>query len=162
MLMLTAIDLQGKVRTFSYEVSHVEQSFDILSDIAARGHFLVRAQLIEDSRWTYLPVEAFDGKPVSPVTYALEKEWEQVLDKPLDVRSIFNRPDNDNGLNQVGMTSAHCIVYFSSSVGPLEEKELISILHQSRQHNRQMNITGVLLYVQGRIVQVLEGWGGPI
>lgn len=51
----------------------------------------------------------------------------------------------------------HCIVYFSNSAGPFEEKDLAVILQQSRQNNVQFGITGVMLYVRGSIVQVLEG-----
>lgn len=51
----------------------------------------------------------------------------------------------------------HCIVYFSSSADPLDENELAAILEQSRQNNRKLGVTGVMLYVRGSIVQVLEG-----
>ena len=51
----------------------------------------------------------------------------------------------------------HCIVYLSTSFGLLQEKDLQAILQQSRQHNTQHGITGVLLYVNGSIIQVLEG-----
>lgn len=51
----------------------------------------------------------------------------------------------------------HCIVYFSSSVRPLKEDDLLTILANSRRNNRVLRITGVLLYVHGRIIQVLEG-----
>ena len=51
----------------------------------------------------------------------------------------------------------HCIVYFSSSVGPLQEEDLLTILEQSRHNNSRTGITGVMLYVRGSIIQVLEG-----
>ena len=51
----------------------------------------------------------------------------------------------------------HCIVYFSSSVDSLDENDLAAILEQSRQNNSKLGITGVMLYVRGSIVQVLEG-----
>ncbi len=51
----------------------------------------------------------------------------------------------------------HCIVYFSSSVGPLQEIDLLNILQQSRHNNSKNGITGVILYVRGSIIQVLEG-----
>ena len=51
----------------------------------------------------------------------------------------------------------HCIIYFSSSVELLEDEEIARILQQSRQHNVEAGITGVLLYVRGSIIQVLEG-----
>ena len=51
----------------------------------------------------------------------------------------------------------HCIVYFSSSVGAFEEGDLNTILQQSRTNNPPQGITGVMLYVRGSIIQVLEG-----
>ncbi len=50
-----------------------------------------------------------------------------------------------------------CLIYFSSSVKPFQEADLVSLLQQSRKHNSEVGITGVLLYVRGRILQVLEG-----
>jgi len=51
----------------------------------------------------------------------------------------------------------HCIVYFSKSVKPFNENDLTAILQKSHQNNAERNITGVLLYVRGSIIQVLEG-----
>ena len=51
----------------------------------------------------------------------------------------------------------HCIVYLSSSAGLLRQEDLLTILQHSRNYNREHGITGVLLYVNGSIIQVLEG-----
>ncbi len=51
----------------------------------------------------------------------------------------------------------HCIVYFSTSVEQFEEKDLSILLEQSRPNNAKLGITGVMLYVRGSIIQVLEG-----
>ncbi|MBD2755248.1 BLUF domain-containing protein [Spirosoma validum] len=51
----------------------------------------------------------------------------------------------------------HCIVYFSSSVGQFQEEDLDTILQQSRRNNARLGVTGMLLYVRGSIIQVLEG-----
>ncbi|MFD2937338.1 BLUF domain-containing protein [Spirosoma flavum] len=51
----------------------------------------------------------------------------------------------------------HCIVYVSSSVELLREVDLSTLLLQSRQDNALAGITGVLLCLNGRIIQVLEG-----
>lgn len=50
-----------------------------------------------------------------------------------------------------------CIVYFSSSADSLDENELATILQQSRHNNSKLGITGIILYVRGNIIQVLEG-----
>lgn len=51
----------------------------------------------------------------------------------------------------------HCIVYFSKAEGLLEQGDLSTILQQSRRNNARTGVTGVLLYVRGSIIQVLEG-----
>lgn len=51
----------------------------------------------------------------------------------------------------------HCLTYFSTAVGLLSEEDLTDILTQSRHNNARLGITGVLLYVRGSIIQVLEG-----
>lgn len=49
------------------------------------------------------------------------------------------------------------LVYLSSASTLLSEEELKQILIQSRQHNTAQSITGMLLYMDGSIIQVLEG-----
>ena len=51
----------------------------------------------------------------------------------------------------------HCIVYFSNWVGPFQEESFSRLLQQSRQNNALKGITGMLLYVRGNVIQVLEG-----
>ena len=54
------------------------------------------------------------------------------------------------------------IVYVSTSVKLMHENQLMDILHNSRQHNAALNISGVLLYSEGTFIQVLEGRDGVI
>ncbi|MBT9392747.1 BLUF domain-containing protein [Hymenobacter sp. NST-14] len=51
----------------------------------------------------------------------------------------------------------HHIVYLSEAVGELSEVELKELLLHSRRKNEQRAVTGVLLYSQGHMLQVLEG-----
>ena len=51
----------------------------------------------------------------------------------------------------------HCIVYRSHSSELLDENELATVLLHSRYHNKKAGITGVLLFLHGQIIQVLEG-----
>jgi hypothetical protein len=47
--------------------------------------------------------------------------------------------------------------YASTQTGPLSALDLISLLKQARQSNKQQNITGVLLHRDDSFLQVIEG-----
>jgi len=49
------------------------------------------------------------------------------------------------------------LVYTSVAVAPFSEVDLIQLLEQSRNSNKTTEITGILLYIQGKFIQVLEG-----
>lgn len=55
------------------------------------------------------------------------------------------------------MTTLHHLVYQSSATTGLDEAELTAILTQSRAWNHGHGLTGLLLYSNGDIMQVLEG-----
>lgn len=49
------------------------------------------------------------------------------------------------------------LVYTSYSIAPFDEAGLVELLNQARNHNKKEEITGMLLYVNGKFIQVLEG-----
>lgn len=51
----------------------------------------------------------------------------------------------------------YCITYFSTAVESTTETDVVDIVAFSRIKNERLGITGVLLYLNGQIVQVLEG-----
>lgn len=51
----------------------------------------------------------------------------------------------------------HQIIYISSATGALTENALLEILSESQKRNAQRNITGLLLFADGNIIQVIEG-----
>jgi hypothetical protein len=54
-----------------------------------------------------------------------------------------------------------CLIYFSSSVVPFQEADLLGLVDHSRSRNREVGITGVLLYVRGSVIQVLAEKNKP-
>ncbi len=50
-----------------------------------------------------------------------------------------------------------CTIYFSKSTKFFHESRLPALLEQWRDDNAKANISGILLYVRGSIIQVLEG-----
>jgi len=51
----------------------------------------------------------------------------------------------------------HKILYTSHAAKPMSQDELTEILEKARTKNRQLEITGMLVYFEGNFVQLLEG-----
>ncbi|MAU12592.1 MAG: hypothetical protein CL607_22415 [Anaerolineaceae bacterium] len=49
------------------------------------------------------------------------------------------------------------LIYASTATHKLSRQEIIDILDKSREKNKQLGITGLLLYKDGNFMQVLEG-----
>jgi hypothetical protein len=49
------------------------------------------------------------------------------------------------------------LVYTSHASHPLSQNELIELLRESRNNNTSLNITGMLVYLNGKFIQVIEG-----
>jgi hypothetical protein len=49
------------------------------------------------------------------------------------------------------------LVYVSTASEPMGEEDLAALLEQSRARNERNGITGMLLYKNGRFIQLLEG-----
>ena len=49
------------------------------------------------------------------------------------------------------------LIYVSNATQKVDEKEILDILHVSRENNEREQITGMLLYKGGNFMQVLEG-----
>lgn len=51
----------------------------------------------------------------------------------------------------------HTLIYLSASSSLFSHDDIIQILQTSRTNNEQLDITGLLLYHEGSILQILEG-----
>ncbi len=49
------------------------------------------------------------------------------------------------------------LVYASAATTPFTENELLNLLDVSRRNNVELGVTGVLLFMEGSFLQVLEG-----
>lgn len=153
-LLLTAIDELGETREFSCQLPRLESGFDLLTYLDANGQTLVKARIVDEGSSIYLPLKAVDGTPTAPIVQELDKNWRQLLDESATPTSASDR-DNREAVSPPA--AEHTLVYFSTSFGLFQEEDLASILQQSRRNNAQANITGLLLYMNGNIIQVLEG-----
>ncbi len=55
------------------------------------------------------------------------------------------------------MTKLINLVYGSSTTTPFSDEELLALLAKSREKNRRLGVTGLLLYRERNFLQVLEG-----
>ena len=85
LLVLTAIDEDYQLREFSCYLQKLEVGFDLLNDIVAKGHTLVKAHLVDDDHSTVLPLDAFDGTSFLVAIQELEQEWQSLLQEPQTV-----------------------------------------------------------------------------
>jgi hypothetical protein len=60
-------------------------------------------------------------------------------------------------MSSVSANPIHQLVYLSSATSLYDQDELLRILQVSRRNNSANNITGLLLYHEGNIIQFLEG-----
>ncbi len=58
-----------------------------------------------------------------------------------------------------GVDSLYCLSYVSTERSPLSNDDLEALLHQAREKNARLGITGILLHRGGSFFQILEG--GP-
>jgi hypothetical protein len=49
------------------------------------------------------------------------------------------------------------LVYISSAADPMSSADLADLLSRSQRHNASLGVTGMLLYKDGNVMQVLEG-----
>jgi Sensors of blue-light using FAD len=152
-LLLTAIDGSGEVREFSCQLPQLESGFDLLTYMDDKGHTLVKARILDEGGSTRLPLKTDAVHPAFPIVQELAPDWRQVLEK--SAGAVTGQPDNDN-ISRPAIPD-QCLVYFSTSVGLFQEEDIASILQQSRRNNAKAHITGLLLYMNGSIIQVLEG-----
>jgi hypothetical protein len=54
------------------------------------------------------------------------------------------------------------LVYVSSATDPFSKEDLLALLERSRPRNEALGVTGLLLYKDGNIMQVLEGDEGVL
>ena len=95
-IILTAIDPQGRTREFFYQPHRIELGFDVVSQLAAQGTTLIDVQLVDQGIYMPLPIEAFDGTPLAAPIEELERDWTRLLEQP---PQTIKRPTNQEFLN---------------------------------------------------------------
>ncbi|HLL95764.1 MAG TPA: hypothetical protein VK404_12350 [Spirosoma sp.] len=79
---LSTINQQGETREFSLS-GELEVGCRLFDHIARRGDVLLKATVLDGNRFSELPLESFYGSASLPVMEALEREWENILNRPV-------------------------------------------------------------------------------
>lgn len=56
----------------------------------------------------------------------------------------------------------HCIIYISEATANLSDSALFTLQQQARAEHQRAQLTGLLLYREGRFLQILEGPEAPL
>lgn len=85
-ILVHTIDANRQNRYFSWWFARLELAFDVLNAIVSTGASLTKVELIDKEQRTQLPVHAFDGEdiPFSTEIQQLEREWQQLLNVPIN------------------------------------------------------------------------------
>ena len=60
------------------------------------------------------------------------------------------------------METIRQVIYISQATGPMQQQDIEELVATASYNNRQLGITGALLYIENSFVQVLEGEDAPI
>lgn len=93
----------------------------------------------------YQNVAGFFSKPLDA----------QTIERILRLRRAASGPTQRTGTG--AEAALHHLVYQSRATAPMDETGLTQLLTQSRAFNAAHDLTGILLYSQGNIIQLLEG-----
>ncbi len=90
MLNIKTLDTNNEYRNFYWWFDRIETTFDVLNTISSRGDQILKAEIIDNDQRTVLPAEAFDGSGsrCSDVIQQLEREWKEILNQPVNMRSV--------------------------------------------------------------------------
>ena len=76
---------------------------------------------------------------------------------PLLIWHICSRWFMENDYESTHSIELHCLLYVSSAIRLLSEKEMEHLLSRARARNEEAGVTGILLHREGSFMQYLEG-----
>lgn len=68
-----------------------------------------------------------------------------------------NSDDATKAVGRPGEAKTSFLIYVSIATKPFSETELVELLATSRKNNASVGVTGMLLYKEGKFMQLLEG-----
>jgi hypothetical protein len=92
LFVLAAHDELGKVREVSIVLEKLEDGLDLLNNIVALGHTLLKVNVIDQDSNTSLPVGLFDGASFAKPIQRLEFQWRSIFARyPKSSESSYKR-----------------------------------------------------------------------
>ncbi|MFD2937339.1 hypothetical protein [Spirosoma flavum] len=87
LLIFSTIDPYNQSHHYSWWFNTIETACDALSTVSLKKNQIVKAEILDNEQRTQLPPQAFDGVTISFALQQLEKQWQQILRKPLKIIS---------------------------------------------------------------------------
>jgi hypothetical protein len=86
---------------------------------------------------------------------------QRTLDAPtwvvrIDKVSALNRLRDEFGRDRMATSLIHCI-YASRASAQFRDTDIAALLEKARANNSRLDVTGILLYIEGSFFQILEG-----
>lgn len=157
MISITTRTRQGEKRHFTCKTETLEAGLAAVNGIAATEDILLRVHLFDKASLIALPLEAFDGQPMEQPLTILQKEWEGVLQKPIDWESVQRQrliSDNRRHLNRQAayITRLEEAIAQTQQRVNLHPEPLIGYLDQTRS---SANLWGILHQYQRQLAQAV-------
>lgn len=99
----TAIEPSLEIREFSCSFPKLEMALDVLSRIVGNGDKMLSVKVIDETNQIQLPPEAFDGQPMAEAIQALEEQWQDILQKPVQSKVVSQNLRIDVARQQLSM-----------------------------------------------------------
>lgn len=79
---LTSVDETGQLREFRAHLTELTEGLNLVNDVVAMGHVLLRVRLLDGDKSIDLPIDAFTGDSFSDALQQLEQQWQAILQLP--------------------------------------------------------------------------------
>lgn len=89
-LALKAFGEDKIIRSFFCSIDNLESVFEILRLLILQGNTVFEAEVIDEDGCVKLPTHIFDDQSVRGPVQSLEKQWQNVLNKPIGRGSVHN------------------------------------------------------------------------
>lgn len=95
-IYLITCDEQGLTNQISFGFDRLEVGLEMVNVLVSEGENLLEVRLVDKKHSMLLPTEAFDGSSCLKPIKKLQKEWRQLLKKPLQPALKLVAPNQEH------------------------------------------------------------------